>query len=73
MVLIFLEMLEDMGQVVLGRELIISLKEVVKEFLAELIQQEFLTLVMAVKGRASHISQVNNFLNGDGLIIFLVK
>ena len=73
MVLIFLEMLKDMGQVVLGRELIISLKEVVKEFLAELIQQEFLALVMAVKGRAPHISKVYNFLNGDGLVVFLVE
>ena len=39
MVLIFLEMLKDMGQVVMSRELIIALKEVVKEFLAELIHQ----------------------------------
>ena len=38
MVLIFLEMLEDMGQVVLRREVFSTLKEVVKEFLAEFIQ-----------------------------------
>ena len=38
MVLIFLEMLEDMGQVVLWREVFSTLKEVVKELLAEFIQ-----------------------------------
>ena len=39
MVLIFLEMLEDMGQVVLWREVFSTLKEVVKELLTELIKQ----------------------------------
>ena len=37
MVLIFLEMLEDMGQVVLWREVLSTLKEMVKELLAELV------------------------------------
>ena len=73
MVLIFLEMLEDMGQVVLGRELIISLKEVVKEFLAVLIQQEFLALIMAVKSWTPHISTVNNFLNGNDVVVFFIE
>lgn len=38
MVLIFLEMLKDMGQVVLWREVLSTLKQMVKELLAELIQ-----------------------------------
>ena len=38
MVLIFFEMLKDMSQVVLWREVFITLKEMVKELLAELIQ-----------------------------------
>ena len=38
MVLIFLEMLEDMSQVVLWREVFSMLKEMVKELLAEFIQ-----------------------------------
>ena len=38
MVLIFLEMLKDMGQVVLWREVLSTLKQKVKELLAELIQ-----------------------------------
>ena len=38
MVLIFLEMLKDMGQVVFCREVLSTLKEMVKELLAEFIQ-----------------------------------
>ena len=38
MVLIFLEMLEDMSQIVLWREVFSTLKEMVKELLAEFIQ-----------------------------------
>ena len=38
MVLIFLEMLKDMGQVVLWREVFSMLKEMMKELLAEFIQ-----------------------------------
>ncbi|EQC74735.1 hypothetical protein HSISS3_1573 [Streptococcus sp. HSISS3] len=37
MVLIFLEMLKDMGQVVLRREVLSTLKQMVKELLTELI------------------------------------
>lgn len=37
MVLIFLEMLKDMGQVVLWGEVFSTLKEMVKEFLTEFI------------------------------------
>ena len=44
-----------------------------KEILAEFLQQGFLGLKVAIEGGAAHICQINDFLNGDAFVAFLIE
>ena len=73
-ILIFPKVMENMGcrfkQIASFRALD---KGMLKEILAEFLQQGFFGLKVAIEGGTAYICQINDFLNGDAFVAFLIE
>ena len=73
MVLVFMKMEKEVGEVVPRLKWLALFQKMMEEVAAELVQKKLLTLIVTVKGGSSHICEINDILNSSGLVALSIQ